>query len=288
MHPAVRTLAVLSLLAATAAHSQEIRIGGSTTSLPVISSCSAHFMEKYPTWDKADASLEKSPTVIYVTGGGSGFGVKGIMNGTIEIGMVARDLKESEVKDLNGPTIKAFARDAVAIATSTKNPAAKLKQDFNSKELADIFSGKVEKWSGVDKRLPAKSIVLLTRDAGGGVTEIFQHRVLKEERLSASRLQFPSTAGLVKKLEGNESAIAFLSAGAISKDSKVKTYGVDGVQPTQENMVSGAYSLSRPLVLVAKASPSRQVQLFLDYVLGECQATVKELGFVPVNPVAAK
>jgi len=124
--------------------------------------------------------------------------------------------------------------------------------------------------------------VLLTRDAAGGVTEIFQQRVMKEDRLAASRLQFPSTAGLIKKLEGSDTAIAFVSAGAISKDSKVRTYGVDGVAPTQENMVSGAYTLNRPLILVAKANPSRQVQLFLDYVLGECQSVVKELGFVPV------
>lgn len=280
-----------SLLAACLAtlafsvHAEDIRIGGSTTSLPIISSCAAHFMEKYPTWDKADPALAKEPTVIYVTGGGSGFGVKGVLNGTVDLGMVARDLKDSEVRDLGNPLTKAFARDAVAIASSSKNPLAKLRQEFTSAELAAIFSGQTEKLSQIDKRLPAKPIVLLTRDAAGGVTEIFQQRVMKEERLSASRLQFPSTAGLIKKLEGSETAIAFVSAGAIGKEAKARVYGVDGVQPTQENIVSGKYTLSRPLLLVAKANPARPVQLFLDYVLGDCQATVKELGFVPVAPV---
>lgn len=275
---------MLSVVATFNAQAEDLRIGGSTTSLPIISTCAANFMEKYPTWDKADGNLSKSTTVIYVTGGGSGFGVKGLINDTIEIGMVARELKESEVKDLGNPVAKAFARDAVAIASSTKNPLAKVKQNFTTEELAGIFSGKLEKLSQVDKRLPPKPIVLMTRDAGGGVTEIFQHRVMKEERLAASRLQFPSTAGLIKKLESSETGLAFLSAGAISKDAKVRTYGVDGVMPTQENYASGAYSLSRPLMIVAKPNPSPKVRVFLDYVMSsDCQSVVKDQGFVPVG-----
>ena len=172
-------------------------------------------MEKYPTWDLADAKLAKGSTIIYVTGGGSGFGVKGLVNGTIDLGMVARDLKDSEIKELGTPVIRAFARDAVAIASSAKSPLAKVRQELTTAELAAIFSGKGEKLSDIDKRLPAKPIVLLTRDAAGGVTEIFQQRVLKEDRLAASRLQFPSTAGLIKKLESSDNAIAFVSAGAI-------------------------------------------------------------------------
>src|SRR5918993_5362410 len=85
-------------LAISSAYAQEnsIRVGGSTTALPIVSSCAAQFMDKYPTWDKADASLPKEQPVVYVTGGGSGFGVKGLMNGTIDVGMVSRDLKDSE------------------------------------------------------------------------------------------------------------------------------------------------------------------------------------------------
>jgi len=122
MRTSVLAVSIFALLGATGASAQELRIGGSTTSLPIISSCSAHFMEKYPTWDKADASLPKQQAVIYVTGGGSGFGVKGLLNGTIDLGMVARELKDSETKELGAPVVKAFARDAVAIATSAKSP----------------------------------------------------------------------------------------------------------------------------------------------------------------------
>ena len=280
-------IAALSIIAvatsASYAQDSAIRVGGSTTALPIISTCAANFMEKYSSWDKADASLAKDQTVIYVTGGGSGFGVKGLMNGTIEVGMVSRDLKDSEIKSLNQPVTHVFARDAVAIATSTKNPLSRVKQGFTSAELAAIFSGRMEHFSHIDSKLPEKPRVLLARDASGGVTEIFQERVMKQQRLSAGRLQFPSTAALIKKLESNEAAIAFISAGAVAQDGDVKTYAVDGVAPTQDNIVNGKYSLNRPMLVVTKPNPPRRIQVFLDYVLGDCQASVKDMGFVPVR-----
>ena len=120
----LRFVPALLLAAALSAHAQDasIRVGGSTTALPIISSCAAHFMEKHRTWDKAEAGLGKEQTVVYVTGGGSGFGVKGLMNGTIDLGLVSRDLRDSEMKTLGGPVTHVFARDAVAIATSATSP----------------------------------------------------------------------------------------------------------------------------------------------------------------------
>lgn len=287
MRPLSRLVPTLLLAATLTANAQDasIRVGGSTTALPIIATCAAHFMEKFGAWDKAEAGLGKEQPVIYVTGGGSGFGVKGLMNGTIDVGLVARDLRDSEIKTLGGAVMHVFARDAVAIATSTANPLAKIKQEFTTAELVMIFSGQAAQFSQIDNRLPAKSVVLLTRDAGGGVTEIFQERVMKKERLAASRLQFPSTAALIKKLETTDAAIAFVSAGAVGQDALVRTYAVDGLMPTQENIVNGSYSLNRPMLIVAKPNPSRKAQLFMDYVLGDCQSTVKEMGFVPVRTV---
>lgn len=288
MRPSFRALAGLlaAVIAPAFAQDASIRVGGSTTALPIISACAAHFMEKYPSWDRADPALAKDATVVYVTGGGSGFGVKGLMNGTIDIGMVSRELKDTEVSALGQPVMKVFARDAVAIATSASNPMARVKQGFTQSELVSIFSGQYAELVQIDKSLPAKPVVLLTRDASGGVTEIFQDRVMKQQRLAPSRLQFPSTAALVKKLESNDAAIAFVSAGAVSQDGDIRVYAVDGVTPTQENIINDKYTLNRPMQLVAKASPPRKVQAFMDYVLGDCQQVVKDHGFVPVRTVA--
>src|SRR5262249_47984363 len=95
-------LLALALIAGPAARARgedsSIRAGGSTTLLPVMANCSSEFMEKSPTWDRADAALPKTTTTVFVTGGGSGFGVKSLASGVVDIGMVSRDLKDAEKK----------------------------------------------------------------------------------------------------------------------------------------------------------------------------------------------
>ena len=88
-----------AMFLAAAAHAAEapdptVRTGGSTTLLPVMANCSSEFMEKFQTWDRVDASLPKKSTTVFVTGDGSGFGVKSLASGVIDIGMVSRDLKD--------------------------------------------------------------------------------------------------------------------------------------------------------------------------------------------------
>jgi len=74
-----------------------LRVGGSTTLLPVISTAASDFMAKYKTWNKVAPNLPEKPIVIFVTGGGSSFGVKSVLNGTVNIGMISSDLKDKEV-----------------------------------------------------------------------------------------------------------------------------------------------------------------------------------------------
>jgi phosphate transport system substrate-binding protein len=121
-----------------------IRAGGSTTLLPIMANCSSEFMEKYQTWDRVDASLPKTNTTVFVTGGGSGFGVKSLMSGVIDIGMVSRDLKDQEKKLLGEHQSHLVGKDAVAIAVNTRNPLAGRKKGFTPAELAAIFSGEAK------------------------------------------------------------------------------------------------------------------------------------------------
>ena len=108
---------MIGMVAAAVAGDQEatIRAGGSTTLLPIMANCSSEFMEKYQTWDRVDAALPKATTTVFVTGGGSGFGVKSLLSGVIDIGMVSRDLKDQEKKLLGEHQSYLVGKDAVAI-----------------------------------------------------------------------------------------------------------------------------------------------------------------------------
>ena len=163
---------IVGMVATTAAGDQDgaIRAGGSTTLLPIMANCSSEFMEKYQTWDRLDAALPKSATTVFVTGGGSGFGVKSLLSGVIDIGMVSRDLKDQEKKLLGEHRSHVVGKDAVAIAVNTRNPLAARKKGFTAMEIAAIFSGEIKSYQELDRSLPAKPIVLLTRDSGAGST----------------------------------------------------------------------------------------------------------------------
>src|SRR5262245_57837203 len=258
-----------------------IRAGGSTTLLPVMANCSSEFMEKYQTWDRVDASLPKSTTTVFVTGGGSGFGVKSLMSGVIDIGMVSRDLKDQEKKLLGEHQTHLVGKDAVAIAVNTRNPLASRKKGFTAAELAAIFSGETKTYQELDRTLPAKPIVLLTRDSGAGSTEIFQEKIMADKKISPNALQLPSQGALLEKLQANSNALAYISSGLALNSKNLKAFALENVRPTDDNVTNGSYSLARPLLMVVKGAPAPTVRHFVNYALTSCQKIVVANGYVP-------
>ena len=71
---------------------------GSTSLYPILSSLASSFTEKYVTWDAVDSSFPDSNISVYVAPGGSGVGVSAAIDGTADFGMLARDIKDSEIE----------------------------------------------------------------------------------------------------------------------------------------------------------------------------------------------
>ena len=159
----------------------QISFSGSSTLAPVISKISTTFIEKYETWDKVDPSLPAENITIYVSSGGSGAGVKAVLDNVANFGMLARGIKDSEkekVKDLKAFTL---GLDALTISVNPENPFIKLKGgNITKDEIIKIFSGEYKKWSDLDKSLPNEDIVVVTRDLSGGAHEVFQKNVMKD------------------------------------------------------------------------------------------------------------
>jgi phosphate transport system substrate-binding protein len=284
-----RSLLVLSLVTTSLAAAEDgsaLRVGGSTTLLPAIATAASDFMEKYGTWDKVDPTLPGKPVVIFVTGGGSSFGVKSAANETVHIGLVSRELKDTEKTLLGEHKSFLVGRDCVAVAVNTKSPLAN-RGSFTTAELARVFGGEAKTYKDLDPALPAKPFVLLVRDAGAGSAEIFKDKVMAKKDVSADALQMPSQGALLKKLEGNPSAIAYISSGLVSQSSELKAFAIDGKEPSTANIRSGQYPLVRSLYMVVKGQPTVAAQRFIDYVLGEGQRRVAEQGFETVTETTA-
>ncbi len=107
-----------------------LSIGGSTSVYPL--------MEKI-----AESYKQRNPNVIInIEGIGSSAGVKGAIDGTFEIGMASRNLKDSEKSEINGMEI---AQDGIAIVVNTENQI----DNLSLGALKEIFLGNATKYSDV-------------------------------------------------------------------------------------------------------------------------------------------
>lgn len=281
------SMLLLSLNFASGADEKtQVSFSGSSTLAPVIAKISTDFIEKYETWDKVDNSLPNKNITIFVSAGGSGAGVKAVLDHVADFGMLARDIKDSEKAKIKYMKAYTLGIDALCVAVNPENEVTKLKGGNLSKdEIVKIFSGEYKKWSDLDKSLPNDEIVVVTRDLGGGAHEVFQKKIMKDIKVSKNVIQSPSMGALVSKIIENKNAIGYASFGITNQNKgKLIPLNVDGVEPTVKNIVDGKYYISRPLIIVKSGDLSKSEQIFVDVLnSAEGQKTIEKMGFIPVK-----
>jgi ABC-type phosphate transport system substrate-binding protein len=80
--------------------------------------------------------------------------------------------------------------------------------------------------------------------------------------------------------------------GYVSRQQKAvsvaKEPGGEYVPPTNDNVISGNYPISRPLLVYTNGKPQGVVKRFMDFILSsEGQKLVEENDFVPILPLEA-
>jgi phosphate transport system substrate-binding protein len=93
----IGTAAVLcGVLLAGAAFAGDLKMNGSTTVLPIAQAAAEKFM------------ASNSDVKITVSGGGSGNGIKALIDGTTDIAMASRPMKDKEKSDAEAKGVKPF------------------------------------------------------------------------------------------------------------------------------------------------------------------------------------
>jgi phosphate transport system substrate-binding protein len=240
----------------------------------------------------AEKYMEVNPQdFISVTGGGSGTGLSSLISGTCDIATSSRNIKAKEIELAGKKGIKPFeikvALDGLAVVVNPKNPVSKL----TAAQLAGIFMGKITNWKQVGG--PDSKIVILSREVNSGTHVYFKEHILRRndpnstEEFAGSALMLSSSQAIADEVAGNADAIGYYGMGYIS--AKQKALGVakdpnsEFVSPTIENVISGKYPISRPLLLYTNGQPDGLVKKFVDFALSkEGQEIVKKTDFVPV------
>lgn len=243
----------------------------------------------------AEAYMKQNPgTSIAVTGGGSGTGITALINNTCDIAEVSREMKASETELIaskgTAPKKIIVALDGLAVVVSPLNKISELTID----QLADVFTGRIKNWKELGGR-DAK-IVLLSREVNSGTHVYFKEHVLRhgkadgKEEFAAEALLLSSSQAIADEVAQNQDAIGYYGMGYITAKEKAIKIAKDKNSPyeapTMENVISGAYPISRPLLMYTKGEPNGLAKAFIDFVLSlEGQQVVKKLDFVPVKPL---
>ncbi|HYF01984.1 MAG TPA: phosphate ABC transporter substrate-binding protein [Patescibacteria group bacterium] len=220
-----------------------------------------------------------------VTGGGSGTGIAALINGTTDICASSRPIKPAEVQQLKdkfntkGVEVR-VARDGIAIYAHKKNPVSKL----TMQQIQDIFMGKITNWKEVGGQ--DKKITLYSRENNSGTYEFFKEHVLQKKDFAASAQNMPGTAALINAISKDQYGIGFGGA-AYAKDVKELAVGNEKgqfVEPTEANILSGKYPISRFLYFYLKNRPEGDMKKFVDWVISkEGQKVVTEVGYFPIK-----
>ena len=246
----------------TADLSGAVATGGSTSVEKVIGALSEAFMEANPGVD-----VTYDPT-------GSSAGVTGAADGTLDIGLSSRALKEEEIsKGLKETT---FALDGIAIVVNTENTAT----DLSLEQIAGLATGEITNWSEVGG--PDAPVVLIGREAGSGTRDGFESIVGVEDKCAYEQ-ELTSTGAVLAGVAANPNAFGYVSLASV--DDTVKMVTVDGVAASEETVKDGSYKIQRPFVFVTKDGEelSAQAQAFYDFALSEDAAElIAAAGAVPM------
>ena len=223
--------------------------------------------------------------MFYVSSGGSGQGVKAIIDGTANFGMLARGIKDDEKTAIADYKEYLVGIDALTLAVNPENPIIEVMDNLTKDQIIAIFSGDYKTWADVDSSLPAEEITVITRDINGGAHEVFQKNIMGDKEVKSDAIQAASMGELVQNIIDNKWAIGYASYGVANKnEGKVFKMKVDNVAPTADTILDGSYIIQRPLLLIASGEPNAQEKAFLDIVLGEKgQEFVEKSGFIPVK-----
>ena len=226
---------------------------GSTSMEKVIGALSESFMA-----NNADTTVTYNPT-------GSGSGITAVQEGTCDIGLSSRALKDEEKAAGLKETVLAY--DGIAIIVHPDNPVS----DLSVEQLAKLYTGEITNWKDVGGN--DAEVVLIGREAASGTRDGFESITGTKDKCQY-RQELTSTGDVITAVSQNPDAIGYASLASV-KDS-VKALNVDGVTPSEATVKDGSYKVQRPFVLVTMEGKelSPAAQAFFDYAISSDAASI--------------
>lgn len=250
-----------------------ITIAGSTAMQPLITKSSNSFMDKYQ-----DVSIT-------VQGGGSGTGLTQVYQGAITVG-------DSDV----------FAEDMLTDAQTSKlvnhnvvvEPFAVVVSDdvgvtnLTTKQLQEIFSGKITNWDEVGgHNLP---IIIVHRPASSGTRATFANTImggnknLEDDSIGITADSNGNVETTVKSTPGTIGYLALSYARSAEERGSLKVIDINGESAADANIEDGKYVFWSYGHMYTYGEPNKVTQAFIDYVeSSDNNENILSLGYIPIS-----
>jgi phosphate transport system substrate-binding protein len=270
----MKTALALLLALATSVWAETLRINGSTTvNLPV-----AEAAEILRAEQRLDIQID--------TQGGSAGGVSMLGDGLVQVGMISRHLNNDDRAKYPKVAFQEIqiGADAVALIVSQDVWSGGVRA-LSRAQVREIYEGQITNWRELGGS--AQRIAFFNKEPGRGTWEVFAHWAYGDAK-KAPQVSFPEVGGNEEtrsKVGATRGALSQLSS-AWADGRKVFALGIrldEGtlVEPTNGNVATGKYPLSRPLYLLTNGVPTGAAKTLVEFMLStRGQALLKKHGYL--------
>jgi len=254
--------------------SEVVKLQGSDTILNTSQAIAEKFME------------ENNGARIAVTGGGSGTGIAAKLNGTVNIAMASRSIKDKELTKAKESGINleeiVLGFDGITVITNHDNTIKSL----DRATLGKVFEGSITNW----KQLGGEDaeIVVLSRDSSSGTHSYFKKAIVRngkkesDKEYGANTLYMPSNQAILQEVKSNKYAIGYIGMGYM--EDSVTALSVDGIAPSFKNVADKSYPIARAVYWYVDTDRKGDAAKLVEFALSpKGQAIVKSEGFVPAK-----
>ena len=230
-------------LPTTVASGTTVKIDGSTSMVTINQNLKNGFEKQFP------------GTKVEAVGNGTDKGINDLLAGKVDIAAASRPLTAQEQSQ--GLKAVTVTQDAIALIVGKANP---FNRGLTSSQVADIFQGKINKWSAVGGS--AATIRVINRPAISGTHQTFKELVLKGANFGTTpnitTLPQDATTPLVQALK--KDGIGYATFAQVANQQTVRVVAIEGLTPE-----AASYPFKRSLYYIYKDPASAGVQAFLGY-----------------------
>lgn len=240
-----------------------ITAAGSTALLPLVKDAAAAYQQAHP------------DVKISVSGGGSGTGINQVVAKAIDIG-------DSDILAPTHPELHDSRVAVIGFAIVT-HPGVTVKS-LSKTQLQGIFSGKTTNWKEVGG--PDQKIVVINRPRSSGTRAVFTKTVMGSTPISESGLTEDATGTVVSVVKQTPGAISY-AAFSGTRSAGLNELAVDGVAPTDDNIIAGKYPVWSYEHMFTNGAPTGEVSRFIAFVQSNSELVRKD-GFILIRDMKVK